>query len=431
MIGTRIDVAQTALTRMDELSSEVKRAAQLAPFDLDNTGQTTGQKNARLELDEMLGLLNSQAGDRYLFSGRAGDQPSVETLEHILDGDGLRAGFKQVLAERRLADLGDGLGRLDIPAPVGDVVTVSEEVSGPFGFKLASVASTLTNAVVAGPGGGPPPAITVDFTAGNPNAGETITVALTLPDGSMKSVMLTATAGPPGVNEFTIGATPGDTALNLRAALATAVGDLADLSLPPASASAAAEDFFNVDAANPPRRVAGPPFDTASALVAGTPANTVTWYTGEAGSDPARSTAVARADQAVTVAYGMRATEQGLRLSVQNIAIFAAVTFSATDPDASNKYREMASQVASGLSATPGRQKIRDIASDLAGAQVTIGAAKDRHIQARTMLTDLMEHIEGVSVEEVGAQILALQTRLQASLQTTALLFETSLVKYI
>lgn len=83
MIGTRIEVAQTALTRMDELSSEVKRSAQLAPFDLDNTGQTTGQKNARLELSEMLGLLNSQAGDRYLFSGRAGDQPSVETLEHI------------------------------------------------------------------------------------------------------------------------------------------------------------------------------------------------------------------------------------------------------------------------------------------------------------------------------------------------------------
>jgi flagellin-like hook-associated protein FlgL len=432
MVGTRIEVAQTALTRMDELSSEVKRAAQLAPFDLDNTGQTTGQKNARLELDEMLGLLNSQAGDRYLFSGRAGDQPSVETLEHILDGDGLRAGFKQVLAERRLADLGDGLGRLDIPAPVGDVVTVSEEVSGPFGFKLASVTSTLANAVVAGPGGGPPPAITVDFTAGNPNAGETITVALTLPDGSSKSVMLTATAAPsPGVNEFTIGATTGDTALNLRAALATAVGDLADLSLPPASASAAAEDFFNVDAANPPRRVAGPPFDTASALVAGTPANTVTWYTGEAGSDPARSTAVARADQAVTVAYGMRATEQGLRLSVQNIAIFAAVTFSATDPEASNKYREMANQVASGLSATPGQQKIRDIASDLAGAQVTMGAADDRHIQTRTMLTDLMEHIEGVSMEEVGAQILTLQTRLQASLQTTALLFETSLVNYI
>ena len=431
MVGTRLEVAQTALTRMDDLSNEVKRATQIAPFDLDNTGQTTGQKNARLELHEMLGLLNSQAGDRYLFSGRAGDQPSVETLEHILDGDGLRAGFKQVLAERRLADLGDGLGRLDIPAPVGDVVTVSEEVAGPFGFKLASLVSTLTNAVVTGPGGGPPPAITVDFTAGQPNAGETITVALTLPDGSSRNVTLTATAGPPAENEFTIGATTGDTAINLQAALAAAVGDLADLALPAASASAAAEDFFNVDAANPPRRVDGPPFDTASALVAGTPANTVTWYTGVAGSDPARTTAVARADQAVTVAYGMRANEQGLRLSVQNIAIFAAMTFSPSDPDAANQYREVANRVASGLSSIPGRQKIRDVASDLAGAQVTLGAADDRHMQTHSALTDLLQHIEGVPLEEAGAQILALQTRLQASLQTTATLFETSLVNYL
>jgi flagellar hook-associated protein 3 FlgL len=433
MVGVRLGVAQSALTRMDELSSDVKRATLLAPFDLDDTGQTTGQKSARLQLHEMLGLLNSQAGDRYLFSGRAGDQPSVETMDHILDGDGLRAGFTQVLSERKQADLGaTGLGRLDIPGAVGNVVTVSEDVAGSaFGFKLAGVASTLTNAIVAGPAGAPL-AISVDFTAGNPNAGETITLALTLPDGSSENVTLAATAAaPPGTNEFTIGATTGDTAINLQAALATAVGELADISLAAASASAAAADFFNVDAANPPRRVAGPPFDTATALVAGTPANTVTWYTGEAGSDPARSTAVARADQAVTVAYGMRANEQGIRLSVQNIAVFAAVSFSATDPDAADKYREVASRVGSGLSATPGQQKINDLASDLAGAQVTLGAADDRHLQTQATLTDLLDHIEGVPLEEVGAQILALQTRLQASLQTTALLFETSLVNYL
>jgi flagellin-like hook-associated protein FlgL len=433
MIGVRLDVAQTALGRMDALSNDVKRATQLAPFDLDDSGQTTGQQNARLQLHEMLGMLNTRAGERYLFSGRAGDQPAVETMEHILDGDGLRAGFKQVVAERRLADLGaNGLGRLAIPAAVGNVVTVSEEpVGSPFGFKLAGVASTLTNAAVAGPAGAPP-AISVDFTGGNPNAGETIKLSFTLPDGSSEAVTLTATtAMPAGPNEFTIAAATGDTAINLQAALATAVGQLAGTALSAASAVAAAEDFFDVDGANPPRRVDGPPFDTATALVAGTPADTVTWYTGEAGSDPARSTAVARADQAVTVAYGMRANEQGLRLSVQNIAVFAALTFSATDPAAADKYRAVANRVGSGLTETPGQQKINDLASDLAGAQVTLGAAKDRHIQTQSMLTDLLDHIQGVPVEEVGAQILALQTRLQASLQTTAMLFQTSLVNYI
>ena len=39
--------------------------------------------------------------------------------------------------------------------------------------------------------------------------------------------------------------------------------------------------------------------------------------------------------------------------------------------------------------------------------------------------------IEGVSNEQVGAQILTLQTQLQASLQTTALLSKLSIVNFI
>jgi hypothetical protein len=39
--------------------------------------------------------------------------------------------------------------------------------------------------------------------------------------------------------------------------------------------------------------------------------------------------------------------------------------------------------------------------------------------------------VEGVSQDDVGAQILSLQTSLQASLQTTALLSKMSLVNYL
>ena len=60
-----------------------------------------------------------------------------------------------------------------------------------------------------------------------------------------------------------------------------------------------------------------------------------------------------------------------------------------------------------------------------------MAAARARHQQAHATLTDLLEGIRGVSQEEVGAHILALHTSLQASLQTTALLFRTSLVNYI
>ena len=93
------------------------------------------------QLDHVLAALNTPAGDRYLFSGRAGDKPATETLDHILNGDGARAGLKQMIAERNQADLGSsGLGRLQIPPAVGSVVTISEETPPTvFGMKLASV----------------------------------------------------------------------------------------------------------------------------------------------------------------------------------------------------------------------------------------------------------------------------------------------------
>ena len=55
-----------------------------------------------------------------------------------------------------------------------------------------------------------------------------------------------------------------------------------------ASAVAAGNDFFNTDASHPPQRVDGPPFDTATALVDGTAANTVAWYTGDNATDDPR-----------------------------------------------------------------------------------------------------------------------------------------------
>src|SRR5262245_65502664 len=84
-----------------------------------------------------------------------------------MNGDGARAGFKQVVDERRQADVGSGLGRLAISAPTATSVQVAEDAVSPFGFKLASVTSTLTGATITGPSGSPATA-SVDLTA-NPN----------------------------------------------------------------------------------------------------------------------------------------------------------------------------------------------------------------------------------------------------------------------
>jgi flagellin-like hook-associated protein FlgL len=272
----------------------------------------------------------------------------------------------------------------------------------------------------------------VDLGATNPSDGDTIRYDFTLPDGSQESITLTATtSASPGPNQFTIGASSTATAANLQTALTAAVGKLADTSLTAASALAAANDFFNIDAANPPRRVAGPPFDTATALVAGTATNTVSWYIGEAGPDPARTTATVRVDPSISVSYGLRANEEGIRWVVQNIAALAAMSFSQSDPNASARSAALNQRVAPALDVPAGTQKVQDIETELAGAQTTLSTASDRHQQTKSTLEELLNHIEGVSNEEVGAKIMTLQTRLQASLQTTALLYQTSLVHYI
>jgi len=424
-VDFRLKVAQSSLQRIGEISDEV-RSSTILGANVDSSGSTVAQSTANAELNELLALLNTQAGDRYLYSGRAIDKPAVETFDHIMNGDGARAGFKQVVDERRQADVGSGLGRLLITAPTATSVQVAEDAVSPFGFKLASVTSGLTGATVTGPSGSPATA-SVDLTA-NPNDGETIKYQFTLPDGSSETLTLTATnSTTPGANQFTIGATPAATAANLQAVLTTAVGKLADTSLTAASAVAAANDFFG----NPPQRVVGPTFTTATAQVAGTSADTVSWYIGEDGPDPARGTATARIDTDITVSYGLRANEQGLRWVVQNVAALAAVTYPPTDPNSAARANALNERVGANLNVPVGTQTVESIATELSGAQAALGTATDRHTQTSNTITDLLGEIEGVSTEQVGAQILALQTRLQASLQTTSMLYKLSLVNYM
>jgi flagellar hook-associated protein 3 FlgL len=130
------------------------------------------------------------------------------------------------------------------------------------------------------------------------------------------------------------------------------------------------------------------------------------------------------------VSYGARANEDGIRTLVQNMATLAAVTVSPSDPNAADLSAALGQRLTGNLGA-PGVQTISDIETDLASAQVSLSAAKDRHQQTSATLGDFLQQIKGVSNEDVGAQILALQTRMQASMQTTAMLFQTSLVNYL
>lgn len=428
-VGTTVSLQQAVLQQIASIGSTVQAATVQQPsFAIDSTGQTTVQKTAQGQLDQILSLLNSQGGNGYLFSGNALDQPSVASSDQILNGNGAQAGLEQVIDERNQADLGsDGLGRLQIPAASGSTVSIGEDVAGsPFGLKLAGVSSTLTGATVTQ--SGPPTAYTVDLGATNPSDGDDITFTFGLPDGTTQTLTLQATtSATPGPNQFTIGATPAATAIKLQAALTAGVTQIGGTTLSAASAMAASNDFFD----DPPMRVDGPPFDSATAQVAGTSANTVIWYTGADASGSARSSQTARIDPSTTVSYGTQADEQGIRWIVQNIAALAATSYSTTDPNASASYAALNQRVYTGLAVPSGVQSISDIEASLANAQTAMSSAQSQHQTTENTLTNLLQSIEGVNTTEIGAQILSLQTNLSASLSTTARLSQINLLAYL
>ena len=430
-VGVRLDLMQTALTQFDSVTQKTKSTIEQSQFALNGSTQTSDQRNTKGVLDQALGMLNSGGADgRYLFSGRNVTQIPVESSDHILNGNGLQAGLKQIIDERRQADLGaSGLGRLTV-GNTGTGVSLTED-AGVFGFKLVGAATNASGATVTGPSA-PPAVLSVDLGATNPSAGNTVTFTFKLPDGTTRDLKLTATtSSTPAAGEFTIGANTTATAANLQASLTQGLGTLAQTELVAASAVTAGDNFFNTDASNPPQRVDGPPFDTATGLIAGTAANTVQWYLGDNGTDNPRTTALARADTSLTVAYGARANEQALRTSVQSMAIFTAVSFNPTDPNGQGQYAALKDRLNTALVGSANTQKVSDLAGELAGAQTSLNNAKDRHDQANTTLQNLLQSVEGATPEQVGTQILAMQTSLQATLQTTALLLKTSLINYL
>ena len=553
-VNTIIGSANAALQSLSQVVGQVQGNASASPQNLTANGQTIGQQNALSELGAVVGILNTQVGDRYIFSGNAIGTPAVASADDILNGTTGKAGLKQVIAERQQADLGSsGLGRLVITAPTTTSVNVAEDVAGsPFGLKLNSVTSSLTNAVVTGPSGSPA-AVSVDMTAGNPNPGDQISYSFSLPDGTTESISLTASSSTPmPTGSFAIGATPAATAANLQAALTSAIGTLAGTALVAASAVAAGDNFFNTDgaatgsvvnnqaappvpvtgatalsgaagtdslsasfapgntitvngttltfvasgatgnqlnvtdnvqtllskidaitgtstpstihggvltvhtddasslsitssnaaafaalgfggtmtAATPPLRVSGSPLASATSLVNGS-ANTVGWYTGNSGPGSARSTASVRVDSSQTVQFGAQANEQAIRQALQSIAVYAAVTAPPNGTNSSNVIAALSERTAANLTSQPGQQTIQDMQTDFATAQNSMKDAQARQTQTQTALQNLIADTEGISQDQVASEILALQNSLQASYQTTSMLSQLSLVKFL
>ena len=591
IIGTRLSVAQTALTQVGQSSSAVKDAALNSSYSIDQTGQTIDQTAAKSQLDLIISALNSQVGDQYIFSGKSPDVQPVETLDHILNGNGSQAGFNQIVAERKLADLGsNGLGRLTLPPIVSSaaslvgtgatltadapaVVTGSQNIGGAFASGGGSLVinGTTVNigaganaaavlAAINAPGVVAATGVTASLNGSNnlvltsANASTAITIgagstllgelgvsaATTNPNNLLtqgavtagQTLTVTIGANPPLTITFgTNGAAvPPEvsTLAQLNAQISGLVGNGASAASRqscerqyidhgnndwrcdhrrrqrqrgcirschddgvaierrfsergrrrPSVRFQARQLQFDIErghrhdrwpagaiygqhgvephgrpshhvqlqsagrvyrSANPdghkckPARTQrlhdrsdtgrdGSQFQDRAdrcdrdagehvpdgrlrrrrierlfqsrrlrAAACALPVHPLTprprWspvrapipsagICGESGSTPARATATARADTSITVSYGMRASEQALRNSVANIAVFSSVTFSASDPNAKAAYAALTQRVSANLTDQQGVQKVSDIEAEIANAQTTLASAQ-------------------------------------------------------
>lgn len=428
LVGLRISSISTAIDRFSVIADDMQAVLNPNGGEASGDGTTFDQSSARSALEEMIGLFNADVGGRYGFSGTSVTTKPVVELDLMLDGDATHAGLRQITDERRQADLGaDGLGRLVLAPVAADTVTVSEDTGGiPFGFKLSAASGSLTNGTVSGPTGSPP-SVSVALT-GQPNAGETVKLELALPDGSKETITLTAEAAPGtgAAGTFAIGADPTETAENLRTALGDAIGTTAETSLAAASGLQAAREFFAVEGATP-MRVDGPPFDTATGLVAGTSTDTVSWYVGDNDySTDARDSVTARVDAGVTAAYGARANEEAFGNMMATLGSLLVA-----DGTAQAEHGELAERAFQALSFPDGTQSLQDIQVELAAANSSVEQAEERHAVTKNSLLTSIDEIEGSDDNELGVYLLSLQNRLTATYQATAIMYQMSLTQYL
>lgn len=434
-VGVRTRLMNASLERLGALPSEAKSAIDPNIYQPRSDGQTDGQRAATLALEEAIGLLNTDVDGRHLFSGAATSERPVVDLRTMLHGEGDRAGFDQIVAERAKADLGapDGAGRqhgrLAI-SQTGATVTLAKPVATVFGFSVAGTGGSLSNVTVT-PSGSPANSLAFAF-AGQPATGEMIRVTLGNPDGTTTRIDLTVGTG--GNGTFAVGADATETATNFAAALDAAVAERAATELRAASAFAAGADFFDTENGRPPQRVVPVAGDlyAATSLADADPATTVVWYAGQndVGGSP-RGDVTARVDGSTSVAYGARANERGLSDVLKALAVASSAAFDPAVATDKGRYAALAERVQQRLSFEPGAARPQDVQAAIAVAAKSVESAGLRNRATQAAYEDILGSVESVSEEEVATLLLQLKTQLEASYKTISMLSELSLVNYV
>lgn len=426
---TEINFTAQALTSLNTLADSVNAGPLSLAGGSDKVARVTAKSGLQTQFSTLISYLRTQGPSGYIFGGAVSATPPVEDSDHLLNGQNGQAGLSQLFDERFQADAGaDNLGRL-IVSTSGNQVSVAEEAAGlPFGLKLASIESGLTNVSVTQPTG-TPKSESLTFN-GQPTIGDVVTLNFTLPDGSTSSISLRASAVA-GTGQFAVGATVADTMANFQTALKTSISSMVASDLYSASAVYTTKNFFASDATHPPDRVVGPPFTSATQIQAGTAANTVIWYSGKSDNQDPRADRSVKIGEDVSIHFGVRANEGGIQAMLAGVAAAALVSqkFSGDETTASNQMiaiRQRASKTVSS-----GKTEVQAMTASIAASQTFAKQIADQNASMKSLLQTRLASIEGVNAEEAATMISSLTTQLQASYQVTSKLLNLSLSSYL
>jgi flagellar hook-associated protein 3 FlgL len=404
----------------------------------------TGPAGSPAAISINLGSTNSSVGDQVSFTFLQPDgttasvQLTATTTSPAPTGSFLIGSSPAATAANLTTALTGAIGTVANTS----LVAASAVAAGDNFFNTASVAtgnSVVDNQAV-------PPAAITGATALSGTGPDSLSPGFTAGDTlTINGTTLQFVTGTAGSGQISTSATVGDLLSTIDSITGTSTpstidggkveihtDDAASLSISSSPAGAIGNLGFSgasITAPVPPLRVSGTPLSSATSLVAGTSANTVQWYTGNSGPGSARASSTARIDSAITVQYGAQANESAIRSQLQSIAVFAAFTASGTNSAA--QISALSQSIATNLTPQAGQQTISDIQSDFARAQTVMQDTSARQAQSQTMLQDMVDSTETVSTQTVASEILALQTSLQASYQTTSMMSQLSLTKYL
>ena len=138
-----------------------------------------------------------------------------------------------------------------------------------------------------------------------------------------------------------------------------------------------------------------------------------------------------RTDEFQEADFTVKANDQGFKDMLVGLTALSNIKFPEEGVDLAT--RPDFYQVLDGLSGmlNDGMDAIREARASLSTASLTLGDAKERHLLAQSAFLTNRDKIESVDIEDAVVRFQTLQTQLEASYQTTAILSEMSLARVL